>query len=141
MTHLLSYTAVKKKCRDLQARRQRLKQRLKDNSITLGTYLENVGAVNIKSNRLYTRTAERGPIENGDVNIETINGQCILHLEFLSNNQISHQSVSRRSVSFVPARATPIKRKLKNKYRDIDSNNSCITLIEMAKIRGTEGYR
>ena len=41
--------AVKKKYRDLQARRQRLKQRLKDNSITLGAYLENVGAVNIKS--------------------------------------------------------------------------------------------
>ena len=95
--------------KDLQARR------LKDNSITLGAYLENVGAVNIKSDRLYIRTAERGPIENGDINIETINGQCILPLDISSNDQISHWFVSRRSVSFVPARATPIKRKSKKK--------------------------
>ena len=74
-----------------------------------------MGAVNIKSDRLYTRTAERGPIENGDVNIETINGQCILPLEISSNNQISHQSVSRRSILFVHAKATRIKRKSKKK--------------------------
>ena len=49
--------AVKKKYRDLQARRQRLKQRLKDNSIKFGTYLENLGAVNIRSDTLYIRTA------------------------------------------------------------------------------------
>ena len=66
--------------------------------------LENVGAVNIKSDRLYIRTAEKGPIENGDINIETINGQCILPLDISYNDQISHQSVSRRSVSFFPCK-------------------------------------
>ena len=74
-----------------------------------------MGAVNINLERLYIRPAERGPIANDDIDMETINGQYILPLDISSNDYIYLWSVSRRPISFVPARASPIKRNSKKK--------------------------